>query len=128
MARGQRDPALEQPWRERVAQWRASGLSVREFCLRRGLTEPTFHYWRLELRVRDAATATASSQSPVVRNPSAKSSPPTFVPLTVIPAATLAVEVRCPSGHVVCMPACEVTALANLFAALERRVCGESAC
>ena len=53
MARGRRDLGLE--WRERMAGWQASGLSVREFCQRRALTEPTFHYWRRELRMRDAA-------------------------------------------------------------------------
>jgi transposase len=60
MARGQRDLGLERQWRERMAIGEASGLSVREFCQRRGLTEPTFHYWRRELRKRDAAASTAA--------------------------------------------------------------------
>ena len=36
MARGRRDLGLERQWRERMAGWRASGLSVREFCQRSG--------------------------------------------------------------------------------------------
>lgn len=37
MARGRRDLGLERQWREWMAVWRASELSVREFCQRRGL-------------------------------------------------------------------------------------------
>ncbi len=112
MARGRRDLGLERQWRERMAGWRASGLSVREFCQRRGLTEPTFHYWRRELRMRDSAASTAAMSS-------VKKSRPAVVPLTVLPTATLAVEVRCPSGHVVLLPSCDVASLASLFAALD---------
>jgi transposase-like protein len=84
MARGQRDPALERQWRERVAQWRSSGLSVREFCGRQGLLETSFYHWRRELRARDAfAHAKSSSQN---------TSRPKFVPVTVLPAAALTVE------------------------------------
>ena len=113
MAGGQRDPALERRWRERMAQWQASGLSVRAFCLKHGLIETSFYYWKRELRARDAASATAATKSS-----SWKKSRPAFIPLTVLPAATVAVEVRCPSGHVVCLSSCEISALASLFAAL----------
>ena len=123
MARGQRDLGLERQWRERMAGWRASGLRVREFCLRRGLTEPTFHYWRRELRMRDAAASTAA-----MRSSSGKKSRPAFVPLTVLPTATLAVEVRCPSGHVVLLPSCDVASLASVFAALEPQAGGTQPC
>ena len=57
MARRQRDLGLERQWRERMAGWRASGLSVREFCQRRELTEPTFHYLRRGLRTREMGLA-----------------------------------------------------------------------
>jgi len=119
MARGQRDLTLERQWRERMTQWRASGWRVREFCQRLGLTEPTFHYWRRELRLRDAATAASAA---AMKSSSEKKSRPAFLPLTVIPNATLAVEVRCPSGHVVLLPSCDATSLASLFAALESQV------
>lgn len=158
MARRQRDPALELRWRERLASWRASGLSVRTFCRGRGLVETAFYYWKRELRARDAAvgassTATSSAamsaavisasesvsasagtlrdevavverRSPVRRGAKssssvAKTSSPMFVPVTVIPSATLSVEVRCPSGHVVVLSSCDAAAdLASLFAAL----------
>jgi transposase-like protein len=135
MGHGRRDVGRERLWRERVARWRASGLSVREFCGRHGLTEPTFYYWKRELRVRDEAAAAPSTISALSGAASlsatsswsaaSKSSGAAaervglrFVPVTVLPSATVAVEVRCPSGHVVCLSAWDVAALAALFAAL----------
>ena len=119
MAWGQRDPALEQRWRERIAKWQSSGLSVRGFCMLHGLTETSFYYWKRELHVRDVAAA---------KLPSGQEPRPKFVPLTVIPAATVSVEVRCPSGHVVCLSSCEVSALAALFSALDQPASEELPC
>jgi transposase-like protein len=123
MARGQRDPLLERQWRERVARWATSGLSVRAFCLQHGLIETSFYYWKRELQAREAAavasTAIASTKSPARKRPLAKQSPPMFVPVTVMAAATVSVEVRCPSGHVVLLSACDVASLTSLFAALD---------
>ncbi len=67
MARRQRDPALERRWRERLAEWRAGGEGVREFCLRRGLVETAFYYWRRELEARDAAAVRGSSRRPAAQ-------------------------------------------------------------
>lgn len=47
MARGRRDRALEQQWRERVAGWTGSGQSVRAFCRQHGLIETSFFYWKV---------------------------------------------------------------------------------
>ncbi len=38
-----RDERKEQQWQRWVAQWRASGLSVRAFCDRHGLATPSFY-------------------------------------------------------------------------------------
>ena len=122
MARGQRDPEREREWRERVARWATSGLSVRAFCRQYGLIETSFSYWKRELRARDeaalAAPVIASMTSPARKRPLTKTSPPMFVPVTVLPMATLTVEVRCPSGHVVLLPSCDAASLASLFVAL----------
>ena len=61
-----RDARKEQQWRQRIQEWRASGLSVRAFCARRGLAEPSFYAWRKELQRRDAAL-------------------PAFVPVRLVP-------------------------------------------
>ena len=92
MAWGQRDPALEQRWRERMAKWQSSGLTVRAFCSLHGLIEASFYYWKRELRARDVAAA---------KSPSGKESRVTFVPLTVMPITTTAVEKTKGSGLVV---------------------------
>jgi len=77
------------------------------------LLETSFYYWKRELRKRDAATASTATKSSPAKEPR-----PTFVPLTVLPTATLSVEVRCPSGHVVVLSASDEVSLASLFAAL----------
>jgi hypothetical protein len=43
----------------------------------------------------------------------------TVIPDATLASATLAVEVRCPSGHVVWLSSCDGVDLASLFAALE---------
>ena len=73
--------------------------------------------------MRDAAASTAAMSSS-----SGNKSRPVFVPLTVLPTATLAVEVRCPSGHVVLLPSCDATSLASLFAALDPQARGTQSC
>lgn len=102
MAKQQRDSAREQHWRGVVSEWRASGLSVREFCSQRQLREANFYAWRRELQQRDARPAPAAP-------------PSAFVPVTV---ASAMVEVRCPSGHVVAVTNADGDTLRHLVAAL----------
>ena len=103
MSAKQRDPQRERFWRETMGDWQASGQTVRDYCRRHRLTETSFHYWRRELRARDA-------------KPVSRSAVPTFVPVTVLPAAVI--EVRCPSGHVVILSNADLGTLRQLFAAL----------
>jgi transposase-like protein len=42
----------QRQWLERVRLWQQSGLGVREFCGRHGLSEPSFFAWRRTLRQR----------------------------------------------------------------------------
>ncbi|QEL16690.1 IS66 family insertion sequence element accessory protein TnpA [Limnoglobus roseus] len=116
MAKTQRDPAREQFWRDAIAAWRSSGLTVRAFCERRQLTETTFHHWRRELRRRAAAAPLTA--------------PPAFVPVTVVAAESdpvHSIEVRCPSGHVVTVPGADAATLRELFQALAA-LAGETPC
>jgi hypothetical protein len=61
-----RDARKECQWRQWIAAWQASGLSVRVFCARHRLAEPSSYAWRKELTRRDAAA-------------------PAFVPVQVVP-------------------------------------------
>ncbi len=55
MATGKpRDERKEQHWRQRIRDWQRSGLSIRDFCGRRGLSQPSFYAWRRELQRRDS--------------------------------------------------------------------------
>src|SRR6266545_7256049 len=53
-----RDPRKEQRWRRWIHQWQRSGLTVRAFCDRHDLAEPSFYAWRRQLQQRAPAAAT----------------------------------------------------------------------
>ena len=113
-----RDMVLERHWRDRMANWHSSGLTVRAFCHRHDLSEPTFHYWKRELQSRDGASSRSSNRARLSDCATdGNRTRPVFVPVTVLPA-TVTVEVRCPSGHVVRLPATDSASLSNLFSAL----------
>jgi hypothetical protein len=104
-----REPQREQFWRESVAAWQKSGLSVRAFCSGRGLSEASFYGWRRTLQERDR------------RRPAAQPGP-TFVPLRVVAGVVL--EVELPGGVVVRVPAgAETAAVVTLVAALRAASC-----
>jgi transposase-like protein len=48
-----RDPELERQWRHRVAAWRESGQTAREFCQTHGLSVSALYSWRRVLKQRD---------------------------------------------------------------------------
>ena len=147
MSRGRGDSERAGEWRERLARWSASGLSVRAFCAQQGVAEASFYYWKRALRLRDAETPSAAARSSAVARetavgatatgstaagstmtgpraePHPRPRPPLFVPLTVLPSvgpsvAAGTIEVRCPSGHIVLLPVGDLAAPSPLFASL----------
>jgi transposase len=76
-------------WLERIRLWQQSQLSVRDFCQRRRLREPSFYSWRRLLRERgligDGAQATPAVTTPaflkVTVNADAPPAPPIYVVL-----------------------------------------------
>ena len=112
-ARRRRDPKREQFWRETVAAFQMSGLSVRAFCNSRALPEASFYSWRRALRERDRQRPAAQSQV---------TARPTLVPLRVVPNALL--EVVLPTGLIVRVPAgAEIAMVAALVTALRTSSC-----
>jgi len=71
MANKRRNVDQERRWRERIKRQAGSGLTVRAFCRREKLSEPSFHAWRRTLRQRDAAAELPQriKLSKGVRNP-----------------------------------------------------------
>jgi hypothetical protein len=64
----------ESKWLARVAQWQASGLSLREFAAGREFKWTTLRYWRSKLRHKASpkgteATGPAVRMARVVRSP-----------------------------------------------------------
>ena len=53
----QRSGEREAFWREQVGRQAACGLSVRQFCEERRLSEPSFYAWRRTLKERDQGPA-----------------------------------------------------------------------
>ena len=108
-----RDPKREQFWRETLAAFEKSGLSVRAFCTARDLPETSFFNWRRTLRKRDR-------QRPAPRSGGVRQ--PTLVPLRVVPNAVL--EIVLPTGLIVRVPAgSEVSMVAALVTALRTPSC-----
>lgn len=54
MARLKRSVNKEELWRLLVEEQRQCGLSIRAFCRRKAISEPSFYAWRKELQKRDA--------------------------------------------------------------------------
>lgn len=111
MANMQRDAKKEAAWRDAIRRQAGSGVSVREFCRRHRLSEPSFYERRRTYRERDA------------RRPAA---PPAFVPVIVrgdrpaaaTPEAGLLIELR--GGRLLRLPgSMSVARVAELVRALE---------
>ena len=99
-----RDPRKEQHWRRLIQLWKNSGLSVRAFCARHHITQPSFYAWRRELQQRDSATA--------------------FVPVRVVtddqPAFSTPIEILLPGGRSVRItPGFDPATLRELLAVLQ---------
>jgi hypothetical protein len=111
MAHGRvRDEQKEQQWRRWIAQWRTSGLSVRDFCARHGLATPSFYAWRRTLQQRAADTPAVVAVHVVAVAP---------------PAQASALELVLADGRTVRVaPGFDTTTLRQLLAALE----GEGPC
>jgi hypothetical protein len=88
-------------WKERVAQWRASGQSQRAFALNQGYAQRQLNYWARRLAAVDAA--------------------PALLPLSIQRPASVApaISLRSPSGWTVTLPPALLTSwMAELLRAL----------
>ena len=104
-----RDEQKERQWQRWIGEWQTSGLSVRAFCERRGLTVGSFYSWRRVLERRAAEQAA-------------------FVPVQVVadtvPAQTSALEVVLTDGQTVRVtPGFDAATLRQLLDVLEGRPC-----
>ena len=101
----------EQRWQDIIKDCQESGQSIRFYCLRRGISEGAFHYWRKKL----------FSQTEPKLYPSQT---PTFVLVRLLKPTRFRIKVQCPSGHQVSIAGVDGQTLAEVFASLG----GESSC
>lgn len=103
MGRKQSKSEAELVWRERLARFDNSNLTVKQFCRQERVSDPSFYQWRKRLKKSQSVTK-AAGQSP----PRSKVVKP-FVPVNVS-GSTLA-EVEFPNGMRVRVPATNAEAL-----------------
>jgi transposase-like protein len=53
-------------WRKLIAEQEGGGQKVRPFCRERGITEPSFYYWRKRLRKRESVQFALLETRPTV--------------------------------------------------------------
>jgi len=73
-SRQQRSKQKRQAWRQTLRRWRASGESVRAFCRREGISEPSFYWWRRRLSGQRSGSASKTSGRGPRQRASTKSS------------------------------------------------------
>jgi hypothetical protein len=120
----QRNADKERFWRGCIVRWRNSRLSVREFCRREALSEPSFYAWRRELARREASQ---TPPRPAAQRRSRQTrKPPAFVPVQVVaPRSTgCSIEIVLPRGRRVrVQPGFDRVTLEAVLDLLERRPC-----
>jgi len=57
----ERETDKELYWRRQLADWEASGKTIRSFARSRGLPESAFYAWRREISIRDRESTVASA-------------------------------------------------------------------
>lgn len=111
-----RDPGKERFWRSHLERWLVSGLSIRAYCRRHQLAEPSFFCWRRTLAQRDADACKQPASGPLA-----------FVPLHITPepaVATSSLEVVLGNGRRLFVgPGFDAVSLRTLLAVLEERPC-----
>jgi hypothetical protein len=130
--RWQPDRGKERFWRQMMTQWRRSGQTVRDFCATHGLSEPSFYGWRRTIAQRDHEAAAAQSAN-CKRNRTGRSfsgacpnrRTPAFVPVRVLSATAIPLEVVLGRGRVIRVPSgFDAGTLRQLLAVLDE----ESSC
>jgi hypothetical protein len=122
-----RDPAREKFRRRTIRDQERSGLAIRAFCLREGLKDWTFRWWRQELARRDRSTPSDPRREEEGQPTQAA---PIFLPVRVVDTQSLspqpppAIEIVLPAGPTVRVPrGFDPQTLGDVLAVLEGRRC-----
>jgi hypothetical protein len=111
-------------WAERVAEWKASGKSIREFAGVAGLNARSLAWWRWELDGAKRKGDSRKARGTRRRRPSRKTTTPsalTFVEMTAA-ASDASLELVLPSAvRIRVGPGFDAATLGRLMAVLESR-------
>jgi transposase len=123
----QRDPIREKFRRRAIRQQQRSGLTVRAFCLREGVKEGAFRWWRQALTRRDrevVATTQADREGEPIE------AAPAFLPVRLVdleaasPHPAPPIEIVLPTGPTVrVLSGFDPRTLGQVLAVLEGRPC-----
>ena len=108
--RADRNLEKERIWRQVVKGHAGSGLSIRQYCTDRGVSQPSFFAWRRELARRDAAADKPATPSHKRAKPKASSLQPAterFAQVQIAPAELVGgtgIEIVLSSGARVRVP------------------------
>lgn len=91
---GKKSVEKESNWRELIKRQAVSGLSIRRFCAKEGVSQPSFYAWRRRFREEDNGLGARQSRSRkderVGRRP--------FIPLTLLESPA-GLEIVHPHGY-----------------------------
>lgn len=125
----------QQLWLGRVQRWQRSRLTIRDYCARHHLSEPSFYGWKRILADRGllspVGAAAAQTNSASTANPDVGPTTSLFVAATLADAdaAPHALEVVLPDGLAVRVTAgFDAATLRRLLALLRGQPCREQAC
>jgi len=86
-------------WRERLVRFQDSGLTIKAFCEREGVSVSNFHAWKRRLGIGQAKASSRKSAK------GRDQKPPLFVPVSVaVGASASEVRIELPGGAVVRVP------------------------
>jgi hypothetical protein len=78
-----RDSAKERYWRRLLEEWRRSGLTGRDFCAAKAVSEASFYSWKREIARRDQEEVEARRMT--ARPGATAAALPAFLPVTMAP-------------------------------------------
>jgi transposase len=122
-----RDPIREKFWRRAIRQQQRSGLTVRAFCLREGLKDGAFRWWRQALTDRDREPSIAP---PDGQDDKPTEAAPALLPVRLVDLEALSarptapIEIVLPTGPTVRVSSgFDPRILGQVLAMLEGRPC-----
>ncbi len=103
-------------WRRRLLRFEKHPSTIKEFCRREGVSEPSFYLWRKRLGLKDAPKPTPA-QLPAPDEASAEA-PAGFRPVRLLTASSLTAHL--PGGMRMVVPMSEPDSLRAVVDALAR--------